>query len=133
MMWRSNPPTTYFTRKITERITIGLMSGLEGAALEQGWQNFLTARAKISDNFPRILSSAHWNFEQQNGVLESSIIINDYSIYCKYILLLTGGSRGLSTPDGPERAVTAHAQTYSLDLLQDTLVMAATRQTASDG
>jgi hypothetical protein len=46
--------------------------------LYQGWRNFLRARAQIFDFFGEILSRAHGNFEQQNGVLESFIIVINY-------------------------------------------------------
>jgi hypothetical protein len=52
--------------------------------------NFLMAKPKLSTNFEEILSRAHENFEEQNTVLESSIIIiNSFIIinaYHNYII-----------------------------------------------
>jgi len=45
---------------------------------------------RLSTNFEEIISLAFWNFEEENKVLESLIIVNNISIliineYCNYI------------------------------------------------
>jgi hypothetical protein len=59
--------------------------------LDQGWRTFLTARAQIVYKFRRKSFRAHWNFEEENKVLEPSINIINYCIvsinaYYNYIL-----------------------------------------------
>ena len=48
--------------------------------LDQGQWTFLRAHAQMVYQFQRILSCVHWDFEEQNKVLESSIIIINYFI-----------------------------------------------------
>ena len=57
----------------------------------QGWPAFGEHVPKLSTHFEKIISRAHWNFEEQNKVLQSSIIVNNNSIliinkYCNYIV-----------------------------------------------
>jgi hypothetical protein len=57
--------------------------------LRQGWRTFFIEGAHIVEIFGEVLSRAHGNFEQQNGVLESCIIvINCYIIgYIIFMLI----------------------------------------------
>jgi hypothetical protein len=49
-----------------------------------GWRIVLEVRAQIVDKFQEVLSRARGNFEQQNKVLEVSIII----INCCIIIII---------------------------------------------
>ena len=63
--------------------------------LGQGSRNFLRARAQIANEFRRFFFSlAHGNFEEQNIVLEPSIIIINYffiiiiiKTFCNYFIV----------------------------------------------
>ena len=55
-----------------------------------GLANFLRACDQILFKFEEILSHAHGNFEEQNQVLESSIIMINFSIimYNMHIIII---------------------------------------------
>jgi hypothetical protein len=48
--------------------------------LGQGWRNFMGRVTNMTINSEKIILCAHGNFEEQNKVLESSIIIINYLI-----------------------------------------------------
>jgi len=48
--------------------------------LNQGWRTLLRARAQTLYKFRRILLRTYGNFEEQNKVLEPTIIIINYCI-----------------------------------------------------
>ena len=53
--------------------------------LLQAGEPILDGVPKMSQNLKEILSRAHGNFEEQNTVLEPSIIITDY---CAFIIII---------------------------------------------
>jgi hypothetical protein len=68
-----------------ERRSLRLRSDYDRAG-ETTWGQVL----KSSIKFGKVLSRGHWNFELQNTVLESSIIITNYSIIIIIIIIIKG-------------------------------------------
>ena len=71
----------------TERFSFNLL-----LCLVQGWRTFLRTRAQIVYKFRRNSFACCGNVEEQNKVLESSIIINIYRIiiinaYYNYVII----------------------------------------------
>jgi hypothetical protein len=89
----------------------------------QGSRTFLKACAQILRNFRRNSFEYHGNFEQQNGVLESCIIIIDYYIiyycYCKNYCRVREGTKQLKVFLGSlfRQPVTSHGFWFFINKL----------------